>query len=134
MSSDESPNSAGPRERRDAVREKAQQVHARQSRARAIRTATIVTAVVAVVAIAAVVVTWVVSSAASRPLLKPANVTNDGFKVTQVTGVGIMTDTTGSAATPSATPTPEATTDPSATPTDRPAVDIRVYVDYLSTG
>ena len=97
------------------------------------RAATIVTSVIAVVAIAAVVVTWVVSSAASRPLLKPANVTNDGFKVTEVTGVGIMTDTSGSA-TPSATPTPEATADPSATPTDRPAVDIRVYVDYLSTG
>jgi len=137
MSSDDSPNASGPRERRDAVREKAQQVHVRQSRARAIRTATIATAVVAVVAVAAVVVTWVVSSAASRPLLKPANVTNDGFHVTQVTGVGIMTDTSESGdATPSAaaTPTAEATPDPSATPTDRPAVDIRVYVDYLSTG
>jgi protein-disulfide isomerase len=136
MSSDESPNPSGPRERRDAVREKAQQVHARQSRARAIRTATIVTAVVAVVAVAAVVVTWVVSSAASRPLLKPANVSNDGFHVTEVTGVGIMTDTSDSGdATPSAAATPsEATADPSATPEDRHAVDIRVYVDYLSTG
>jgi protein-disulfide isomerase len=139
MSSDESPNASAPRERRDAVREKAQQVHAQQSRARAIRRVTILTAVLAVVAVAAVVVTWAVSSAASKPLLQPANVTDDGFVVTEVSGVGVMTEdpsqTDASAsATPSATPTPTPTPDPSATPTDQPAVDIRVYVDYLSPG
>lgn len=138
MSSDESPNASAPRERRDAVREKAQQVHAQQSRARAIRRATLVTVVVAVVAVAAVVVTWAVSSAASKPLLQPANVTDDGFAVTQVSGVGVVTgtnsdvDATPSAAAPSPTPTAAAT--PTATPTDQPAVDIRVYVDYLSSG
>ncbi len=80
MSSDESPNATS--ERRDAVREKAQQVQARQKRAHRIRTAAIAAAVVAVVAIAAVVVTWTVSSAASKPMLSPSNVAEDGFAVT----------------------------------------------------
>ncbi len=138
MSSDESPNASAPRERRDAVREKAQQVQAQQSRSRVIRRATLITVIVAVVAVAAVVVTWAVSSSASKPLLKPANVTDDGFVVTQVTGVGVTSGSgqSGVEATPTATvaatPTPAAT--PSTSPTDRPAVDIRVYVDYLSSG
>ncbi len=87
MSSDESPNVPAERDRRHAVREKAQQVQAQQSRARVIRTASIGTAIVAVVAIAAVVVTWAVTSVASQPLLRPANITDDGFVVTTVTGV-----------------------------------------------
>ena len=135
MSSDESPNASAPRERRDAVREKAQQVQAQQSRARAIRRATVTTAVIAVVAVAAVVVTWAVSSSASKPLLQPANVTDDGFVVTEVSGVGVMTDDPSQTdASPSATAEATPTPDPSATPGDQPAVDIRVYVDYLSTG
>lgn len=135
MSSDESPNASAPRERRDAVREKAQQVQAQQSRARAIRRATVTTAVVAVVAVAAIVVTWAVSSSASKPLLQPANVTDDGFVVTEVSGVGVMTDDPSQTdASPSATPEATPTPDPSATPGDQPAVDIRVYVDYLSPG
>ena len=140
MSSDESPNASAPRERRDAVREKAQQVQAQQSRARAIRRATPRSiAVVAVVAVAAVVVTWAVSSAASKPLLQPANVTDDGFVVTQVTGVGSMSDTTVRRRRdpdrhPHARRRRPPHSDPTATPTDQPAVDIRVYVDYLSSG
>ncbi|MHC2998761.1 DsbA family protein [Microbacterium sp. HJ5] len=138
MSSDESPNAAAASERRDAVREKAQQVQARQSRARAIRGATIATVVLAVVAVAAVVVTWAVSSAASKPMLSPENVTDDGFVVTGVTGLGLTAEDPSNSgaiegeATPTATPTPEPTADPTATA--QPAVDIRVYVDYLSTG
>lgn len=138
MSSDESPNAAAVSERRDAVREKAQQVQARQSRARVIRGVTIATVVVAVVAVAAVVVTWVVSSAASKPMLSPENITDDGFAVTAVTGVGLASEDTGAGSgavegdeTPTATPEPEPT--PTATATAQPAVDIRVYVDYLST-
>lgn len=139
MSSDESSNAAAASERRDAVREKAQQVQARQSRARTIRGASIAAAVLAVVAVVAVVVTWAVSSAASKPVLSPQNVTDDGFVVTGVTGVGLTAeqpdgsaDVSGATETP--TPTVAPTPTPSATPTDQPDVDIRVYVDYLSAG
>lgn len=131
MSSDESSNAAAPRERRDAVREKAQQVQARQTRFRRIRVASVVTSIVAVVAIAGVVVTWAVSSAASKPSLSPVNVTDDGFTVTTVP------DAAPDAGAPlEATPTPTETPAPAPTPTStaRPAVDIRVYVDYLSAG
>lgn len=140
MSSDESPNAAAASERRDAVREKAQQVQARQSRARAIRVATTSIAVVAVVAVAAVVVTWAVSSAASKPTLSPDNLTDDGFVITGVAGGGLTTDDPAGPGTleGTASPTPEPTVapepTPTATPTDQAVVDIRVYVDYLSTG
>ncbi len=139
MSSDESPNAA-PRERRDAVREKAQQVKARQSRARLIRRTSLAVAAVAFVAIIAMVVTWTVSSSASKPTMSPANDVDGGFAVTGVTGSGIATEATDpdGSVQGEATPTPEATAPapeptPTTTPTDA-AVDIRVYVDYLSTG
>ncbi|MCH6230108.1 DsbA family protein [Microbacterium sp. CFH 31415] len=138
MSSDESSNAAAPSERRDAVREKAQQVQARQSRARLIRVATVSAVAIAVVAVAAIVVTWAVSSAASKPMLSPQNVSNGGFVVTGVTGAGLTTDDQNKAGTiegtATPTPTPTATPTPTPTPTERPAADIRVYVDYLSSG
>lgn len=139
MSSDESPNVPAERDRRHAVREKAQQVQAKQSRARLVRTSSIAAVIVAVVAVAAIVVTWVVTSAASQPLLRPTNVTNDGFLVTTVSGVGSATDSgtvddetaaQSLEAVPTETPTPT----PSPSTTEQPVVDIRVYVDYLSTG
>ena len=142
MSSDESSNAATS-ERRDAVREKALQVKARQSRARIIRRATLAIGVLAVIAVTAIVVTWTVSSSASRPMMSPANVVDDGFMVTGVTGVGLTTeDSAASGAvqgSATATPTPEAEAaeaepTPTASPTEAAAVDIRVYVDYLSTG
>ena len=140
MSSDESPNAAAASERRDAVREKAQQVQARQSRARVIRATTISAVVVAVIAVTAVVVTLAVTSAASKPTLSPDNVQNDGFAISSVTGTGLASEDASNpgslegTASPTATPEPVATPTPSATPTEQPAVDIRVYVDYLSTG
>lgn len=139
-SSDESSNAPASSERRHAVREKAQQVQARQSRARVIRRSTLAIVLIAVVAVAAVVVTWAVSSAASKPTLNPANLVDDGFAVTDVTGVGVMTETnvepTVEAADPTATATPHptATPEPTTTPIEPPAVEIRVYVDYLSSG
>ena len=140
MSSDESPNAIAS-ERRDAVREKAQQVQARQSRARLIRRTTLGAAIIAVIAVVAVVVTWTVSSSASRPTMSPENVVDDGFMVTGVTGVGIASEDTeaNGSVQGSATPTPttepaEAEPTPTSTATGTPAVDIRVYVDYLSTG
>ena len=141
MSSDETPHVPVERDRRHAVREKAQQVQAQQSRSRVIRTASIATAIVAVVAIAAVVVTWAVTSATSQPLLNPTNVTDDGFVVTTVSGVGSAeesgtVDDEAAAQTLEAVPAETATPEPTPTPaaTEQPVVDIRVYVDYLSTG
>ena len=131
MSSDDSSNATAPSERRDAVREKAQQVAAQQTRNRRIRTASLAVSAIAVVAIAAVVVTWAVSSSAAKPMLNPSNFTDNGFAITSVAGVGSASSV--DSATPSATPTPSET--PAATPTtEQPVVDIRVYVDYLSTG
>jgi protein-disulfide isomerase len=142
MSSDESPHVPAERHRRHAVRQKAQQVQAQQSRARMIRTTSIAAGIVAVVAIAAVVVTWTVTSVASQPLVSPANVTDDGFVVTTVAGVGSVEES-GTVddeaaqsldAVPTETATPTPTPTPTTAPTDQPVVDIRVYVDYLSTG
>lgn len=138
MSSDESQSEPVTSDRREAVREKALQVQAKQSRARLIRTTTISVAVIAVIAVAAVVVTWTVGSAASKPLLDPANVSDDGIVVTSVTGMTIQDEVAEmDAATPeaeAAAPAPTETPTPEASETAQPAVDIRVYVDYLSPG
>ena len=138
MSSDESQNAASS-ERRDAVREKAQQVKARQSRARLIRRTSLAVVAVAFVAVIAVVVTWTVSSSASKPMMSPANVVDDGFVVSDVTGGGVGSEGADVNGSPegeasTATPAPEPEPTPTATPTETPAVEIRVYVDYLSTG
>jgi len=138
MSSADSPNVPDPQGRRQAVREKAQQVQAQQSRARAFRRMAIVTGVVAVVAVTAVAVTWAVRSAASRPELTPANASDGGFAVTDVkSSIGsdpqALTTTspsptpTSSAAGSSASPAPSTTATPG-------VVDIRIYVDYLAPG
>jgi protein-disulfide isomerase len=136
MSSDETPNATAPSERRDAVREKAELVRARQSRARLIRISAIAVVVVALVAVGAVVVTWAVSSAASRPMLSPANVSHDGFEVVSVNGLSLVAEDAAAAepdaATPAAEPSAEPTPTPTPTTTQRPTVDIRIYVDYLS--
>ena len=140
MSSDESPNVPAERDRRHAVREKAQQVQAQQSRARVVRTTSVVVAIAAVIAIAAVVVTWTVTSGSSRSSMQPANVTDDGFMVTSVpavvaggAGPGSIDDETASQSADDL-PTDEPTPTPEPSPTEQPVVDIRVYVDYLSTG
>jgi protein-disulfide isomerase len=140
MSSDESPNVPEPKDRREAVREKALQVQAKQSRARVARRTSLIVGIVAIVGVAGVAVTWAVQSAASRPALSPANVSNDGFTVTAVSGVseGGSQPIDGSSATPTPTATPTtagtASPTPSATATDPAAVDIRVYVDYDAPG
>jgi len=137
MSSDESQNAA-PSERRDAVREKAQQVKARQSRARLIRRTSLVAVAVAFVAVIAVVVTWTVSSSASKPTMSPQKGVDGGFVVTDVRGGGVAGEDPESngSVDGEATTTPDAEPTPTPTPTasDTTAVDIRVYVDYLSTG
>ncbi|KRA24115.1 protein-disulfide isomerase [Microbacterium sp. Root61] len=137
MSNDESPTEPVQRDRREAVREKAQQVQAQQSRARVIRRTAVGVGAVAIVAVAAVVVAWAFSSSSSKTLVQPANVSNDGIIVTTVAGVatepaaGDVADAPGADA-PAAAPTEAAA--PAPTETAPPAVDIRVYVDYLSAG
>ncbi len=133
MSSDETPNVPTPRNSREAVREKAQQVKARQSRARIVRR--IIIGLVAVVAVGAVgtAVTWAVSSTVSAPTLSPTGLEDDGVVVHAITG-----STVASAeipATPEAEPTEagEETT-PTPEPTAAGSVDIHIYVDYLSPG
>jgi len=137
MSSDETPNVPTPSHSRAAVREKAQQVNAQQSRARIIRRVIIGLVAVVVVAAAGGAVAWAVGSAVSKPSLTPSNLKDDGVVVTRG---DLEAARAASAATPTPTPSiaggaPTA----SATPTPHPAstagaVDIHVYVDYLSPG
>lgn len=129
MSSDETPNVPAGRNSREAVREKAQQVHAKQSRARLMRR--IIIAVVAVVAIGAVgtAVALAVSSSLSQPTLTPSGMDGDGVTVTDVTiaesGEEPLDTPEPTEAGTTASPTPEATA-------KEQAVDIHIYVDYLS--
>lgn len=130
MSSDETPNVPTPRNSREAVREKAQQVHAQQSRARLMRR--IIIGAVALVAIGAIgtAVTLAVSAQVSQPQLTPSGMEQDGVVVTDIAA-------TAASDLGMATPDPDATeTGATATPTPEPTsperVEIHVYVDYLS--
>ncbi len=131
MSSDETPNVPAGRNSREAVREKAQQVHAKQSRARLMRR--IIIAVVAIVAIGSVgtAVALAVSSSLSQPTMTPRGMDADGVTVTDVA----IAET---ADEPIETPAPtEAGTTASPTPeptAEEGTIDIHIYVDYLSTG
>ncbi|MFT4219823.1 MAG: thioredoxin domain-containing protein [Microbacterium sp.] len=142
--SSETPSAQAPRDRREAVREKAQQVQARQSTARAVRRVSLAVVVVAVVVAATVTVTWMVSSSTSDAHLSPANMIDGGIRVDAVGKLGVpgeagtLPDPTADSsstkdADPSATPTPEQSDAPAGEADER-AVDISVYVDYLSPG
>lgn len=134
MSSDETPHEPVPRDRREAVREKALQVQARQSRHRVLRRSALALGVLAAVAVVAVLVTWTVAGAMGKPQLSPSNVSGGGFTITDVNGAvsasADMSEPGAAASEGDATPAPSATPDA----TDRPVVDIQVYVDYLSPG
>lgn len=130
MSSDETPNVPTPRNSREAVREKAQQVHAKQSRVRIMRR--VIIGAVAIVAVGAIgtAVTMAVTSSVSEPTLSPKGLDGDGIVVNSVTDASaevVPAEPTPdeSEAGETAEPTPE----PTATPT---AVDVHVYVDYLA--
>ncbi|MGM7679565.1 thioredoxin domain-containing protein [Microbacterium sp. A94] len=127
MSSDETPNVPTPRNSREAVREKAQQVHAQQSRARIMRR--IIIGAVAIVAVGAIgtAVTMAVTSTISKPTMSPKGMTSDGIVVQNV----IESATEPVPSDPSAEPTEQATPEPSAS---LAAVDVHIYVDYLSPG
>jgi protein-disulfide isomerase len=132
MSNDDS-NVPAQRDRREAVREKAQAVQARHTRLSRIRLAVLLTGAVVVVAAVVVGVVYAVSSATSAPQAAPAGESDGGFAITSVAGVAL-----GSAAIPDAAATPqgEETATPTPAPTESSAstADIRVYVDYLAPG
>lgn len=136
MSTDDSRPETGSIDRREAVREKAQLVRVRQKRARLVRRSALIAGVVVASVAVVAVVAWAISATVGRPMLEPSNVTADGFPVTSITSVaGVSVDTDpGAEGDEAGTKTPEASETPSATETAVPPVEIRVYVDYLSTG
>jgi len=133
MSSDHTPNVPAPRNTREAVREKAQQVHAQQSRARIMRR--IIVGLVAVVAVGSIgaAVAFAVGSSISKPALSPDGMDADGVTVNDVTP---LADSAEVPATPTPDPSEAGAT---ATPQPTPTADavqptaIHIYVDYLST-
>lgn len=135
MSSDETPNVPTPRNSREAVREKAQQVHAQQSRVRIMRR--IIIGVLAIVVVGGIgtAVAYAVNSSIAKPMLSPSGMDGDGVVVRDVTDVAA---TEGLPATPEPTPGEAGDEEPEATPEPEPtaaaAVDIHIYVDYLSPG
>ena len=135
MSSDDHSNAPVKRDAREAVREKAQLVHAKQSRMRIIRRSLLGVGALAVVAVIAGSLVWVVSSNASKPQMSPANEVDNGFAISSVTGALGQADAERGMA--EATPAPAEVT-PNVTlaePAESDAaVDIRVYIDYLSEG
>lgn len=139
MSTDDSRPELASIDRREAVREKAQQVRVQQSRARLARRSALVAGVVVAGVAVVAVVAWTISAAAGRPQLQPLNATADGFAISSVAGV---IGEAGGPGAVEATPTPVADDTEAATPAPTPettevaapAVDIRVYVDYLSPG
>lgn len=139
MSHDQSPNVPAERDRREAVREKALQVKAKQTRWRIARRSLIGIGAVAVIAVGAVGVSLALNSREARSQALPDAANEDGFVVTSASAVeDPLADQTvdGSAASMSAQAAP--TAEPSAAATPEPTgtaapVDIRVYVDYMST-
>lgn len=136
MSSDETPNVPTPRNSREAVREKAQQVHVKQSRARVMRR--IIVAAVAVVAVGAIgtAVAMAVTSSVSKPTMSPSGMDADGIVVSTAPSVSAedvpatpAPDETDAGAGETAEPTPTPTPTTTAAP-----VDVHIYVDYLSPG
>lgn len=135
MSNDQTPQVPATRDRREAVREKAQQVHAKQSRLRLLRGILLSAAGLAVAGVATAAIIWAFAEMGPRPVIQPANAQNDGFAVTTVTGAA---DPVAGGVDEAATPAPaeaaptEAAPTPTPTASETPAVDIRVYVDYLA--
>ncbi|WP_052460646.1 thioredoxin domain-containing protein [Microbacterium gorillae] len=117
---------------RTQVRQRAEQVKAKQRRDRVIRRSVLLVVLVAIVAAIAVVVTSVLSDAAGKPQVAPANVTaNDGIHIT-ADGVRLPTNAgngTITSPTATATPDPSATADPASSPAA--PVKVRVYFDFL---
>lgn len=108
---------------RQAVRDKAMQVHAAQSRARVFRRVALALVIVAAVAAVAVIVTSAVSATMNRPQLSPSGADGDGFAISAA-----------ASATPAPTEADATAGEETAAAMVAPAVTIQVYVDYLSPG
>lgn len=133
MSSDETPNVPAARNSREAVREKAQQVHAKQSRARVMRR--VIIGAVAIVAVGAIgtAVTLAVTSSVSKPVMNPQGMDGDGIVVRGISETDA--ETVPSTPSPDETGAGDATTEPTPAPSETAAaVDVHIYVDYLSPG
>ncbi|WP_431805340.1 DsbA family protein [Microbacterium sp. bgisy203] len=117
--------------RRDAVREKAEQVRAKQSRARVARRVALITGVTAAVAVVAVVVAWAIGGDANRPQLSPGAAEKDGFVVTSIS-TGAIAPAPAPAPEPSESAAAEGEASPSPSATETAPVEIHVYVDYLA--
>lgn len=129
MSSDETPNVPARRDRREAVREKAAAVQLRQRRRRVTRIAVGGTVVTALVVGAVFAVAWTLADSASAPQLSPT-VQDDGVVVTQIpTSVLSSLSAGGSASASTEAPAGPATPAPTTT---QEALEVEVYVDYLS--
>lgn len=117
--------------RREAVREKAQQVRVQQSRRRLIRRTAVAVAVVGVVATVGTMVAWTVGGAASKPQLSPDRTDKDGFVVSSISSAASLL-ASEDATTQAAPEGDQASPTPSPSTTTSTPVDIHVYVDYLS--
>lgn len=135
MSDDDLSNVPAPRDRREAVREKAQQVHARHTMMSRIRIGALSFGGLVVVGAVVAGVVFAVSSSAGRPQVAPQNETEGGFAVTSVAGVAALSAAAdeGSAAMQSQEPVETPSADPTST-TSASTVSIRIYVDYLAAG
>lgn len=141
MSSEQTPDDSAI-STREAVREKAQQVHAQQTRARWLRRG--VAGVVAAAAAGAIGfgVYGAIGSVADEPVRQPTGMTADGVLVTAMSGHGPQAEGTrfvDAAPTQSPTPAPAGSAEAEADETEEltladGAVDIHIYVDYLSPG
>ena len=128
MSTDEPQNVPATRDKRTAVREKAQQVNARLRRRIWIRRGIIAAIVLVLVAAAIVAVSIAIGSDRERPQQSLPASSGDGITVTALRGEPVsepvIPEGTPSAPVPTATPNPS--------PTSEAMVDIRIYLDYLS--
>lgn len=151
MSHDESPNVPAARSNtREAARAKAQRVQAQQSRARFMRRLLIGLVIVLVVGGAGTAVTWAVATSMSKPMLKPANMDNDGVTVREIfvasdvegeipatpdpESIEAESKAAASAKTETKAETKEAANEDEEEGGPNTTVDIHIYVDYLSPG
>lgn len=92
----------------------------------------VIIAVIAVVVVGGIgtAVTWAVTSSMSEPTLSPAGMDDDGVVVREITTDASSEETSS---TPEPTEAPSEA-EPTPEPTVASAVDIHIYVDYLSPG
>lgn len=112
------------RDNREALREKAQQVHAQQRRAKLVRGVLVGVGIAAVLAVVGTGVSLAWTSVGETPQLAPANMEQDGVVVSAVTSVA--------AAPAEGRTAPEDDAEASGEEAKPTPVEIRVYIDYLS--